>query len=576
MLDSETVETVSSAPDNSPKNNLAVRIGWAILILATLHICYFSHLGAIGFVGPDEPRYAWIARDMAETGDWVTPRLYGKPWFEKPPLFYWGAALCFKLFGVSEAAARLPSAISALFATLALAWLAFRLYGVETARWLLLLLPTTVGMIGFSHAASTDMPFSAMLTIAMVCAAVVLGLTRNEDSPVISQTPWLALILFGFFLGLAVLAKGPAGIILVGGAIFFWALFTKRWRDAFRLFHPAALASFLATALPWYILCARGNPDFFRIFIIEHNFKRYLTPEFQHIQPFWFYGPVLLIMLLPWTAIFLSIVTETIRGFRARTTSDLLTLFLCWIGFCIAFFTVSKSKLPGYILPAIPSAGFLLAKCYSFKASEGRWSFGIFILSFGLILMGLVGFIYFHFDLTSAGMALIEIIGLILLLMSLANLLLGAGFVCQRHTRVGRALLVLGIIPVLLAQIYVWRAVPKLRLLVDKFSVRGLASDLGRLGLPLDKLEIDTGVRRDKQYALNFYLRTELKIWAKNPDVETYVLSGSYRCSDLQRKGFTCTEFNLSTHGGGWYISHILPSSSADSLPRSGQLQQEK
>jgi len=141
MLDSETVETVSSAPDNPAKNNLAARIGWAILILATLYICYFSHLGAIGFVGPDEPRYAWIARDMAETGDWITPRLYGKPWFEKPPLFYWGAAMCFKLFGVSEAAARLPSAISALFATLALAWLAWRLYGAETARWFLLLLP---------------------------------------------------------------------------------------------------------------------------------------------------------------------------------------------------------------------------------------------------------------------------------------------------------------------------------------------------------------------------------------------------------------------------------------------------
>src|SRR5467141_508027 len=305
MLDSETVETVPSAPDNSAKNNLAARIGWAILILATLYICYFSHLGAIGFVGPDEPRYAWIARDMAETGDWVTPRLYGKPWFEKPPLFYWGAALCFKFFGVSEAAARLPSAISALLATLALAWLAFRLYGAETTRWLLLLLPTTVGMIGFSHAAATDMPFSAMLTIAMVCAAVVLGLTRSEKSPVLPQTPWLALVLFGSFLGLAVLAKGPAGIILVGGAVFFWALFTKRWRDAIRLFHPAALGSFFATALPWYILCARRSPDFFRIFIVEHNFKRYLTFEFQHVQPFWYYVPVLLLAFLPWTLGFL-------------------------------------------------------------------------------------------------------------------------------------------------------------------------------------------------------------------------------------------------------------------------------
>src|SRR5439155_21211673 len=131
-------------------------------IVASVSVRNFRHLGAIGFVGPHEPGYAWIARHMAETGDWVTPRLYEKPWFEKPPLFYWGAALCFKLFGVREAAARLPSVISALLATLAMAWLALRLYGAETARWLLLLLPTTVGMIGFSHAATTDMPFSGM------------------------------------------------------------------------------------------------------------------------------------------------------------------------------------------------------------------------------------------------------------------------------------------------------------------------------------------------------------------------------------------------------------------------------
>src|SRR5450432_4418266 len=107
--------------------SLAAHIGWLVLILATLYVCYFSHLGAIGLVGPDEPRYAWIARSMAETGDWVTPRLYGKPWFEKPVLYYWGAAASFKLFGVSEAAARLPSAICALLATLAMAWLAWKL-----------------------------------------------------------------------------------------------------------------------------------------------------------------------------------------------------------------------------------------------------------------------------------------------------------------------------------------------------------------------------------------------------------------------------------------------------------------
>ena len=156
------------------------RSAGAVLILLTLYVCYFSHLGAFGFIGPDEPRYAWIARDMAESGDWVTPRLYGKPWFEKPVLYYWAAAVCFKLFGVNETSARLPSAVCALLATLALAWLALRLGGWQMARWVLLLLPSTVGMIGFSHAASTDMPFSAMLSIAMVCAAVALDLVPEN------------------------------------------------------------------------------------------------------------------------------------------------------------------------------------------------------------------------------------------------------------------------------------------------------------------------------------------------------------------------------------------------------------
>ncbi len=292
-------QTSNELPESQPLSPTA-RLLWIALILSTLYLCYFHNLGAIGLVGPDEPRYAWIARDMQETGDYITPRLYGKPWFEKPPLYYWGAALSFKFFGVSETSARLPSAISALLATLALAWLALRLYGPETARWLLLLLPTTVGMIGFSHAAATDMPFAAMLTIAMVFATKLLDLVPSVSpqsqsgatstnslrsfTSFTSFTP-LTSFFFGFFLALATLAKGPAAIILPGGAVLLWAIFTKRWRDAFRCLHPVAIAGFCLTALPWYILCAYRNHDFFRVFIIEHNFNRVLTPQFQHIQP---------------------------------------------------------------------------------------------------------------------------------------------------------------------------------------------------------------------------------------------------------------------------------------------------
>jgi 4-amino-4-deoxy-L-arabinose transferase-like glycosyltransferase len=419
-------ETIAPIAEN-PRSSTAARIGWAILILATLYVCYFSHLGAIGFVGPDEPRYAWVARDMVETGDWVTPRLYGKPWFEKPVLYYWGAAVCFKLFGVSEAAARLPSAISALLATLALAWLALRLYGAETARWLLLLLPTTVGMIGFSHAAATDMPFSGMLTIAMVCAAVGLGLTRDENTPILPRTPWLALILFGFFLGLAVLAKGPAAIILSGGAIFFWALFTKRWRDAFRLLHPAAIASFCLTALPWYILCAVRNPDFFRIFIIEHNFKRYLTPEFQHLQPFWYYVPVLLVAFLPWTGILLW--TAAVGGtqiVQPKKISSASFFLLCWFLFVVFFFTLSRSKLPGYILPAFPSICLIAARACVASTSAHRKSFRfslIIVAVFLFLLLVLVRMVAPNISFGNEKFG--GIAGLIIALMGLANVFLG-------------------------------------------------------------------------------------------------------------------------------------------------------
>jgi 4-amino-4-deoxy-L-arabinose transferase-like glycosyltransferase len=526
---SESPTAIAEKPQPSP----LARIGWAVLIVATLYVCYFSHLGAIGFVGPDEPRYAWIARDMAESGDWVTPRLYGKPWFEKPPLFYWGAAISFKLFGVSEAAARLPSAISALLATLSLAWLALRLYGAETARWLLLLLPTTVGMIGFSHAAATDMPFSGMLTIAMVCAAVVLGLTRDENSPVLPRTPWLALILFGFFLGLAVLAKGPAAIILSGGAIFFWALFTKRWRDAFRLFHPAAIAAFCLTALPWYILCARRNPDFFRIFIIEHNFKRFLTPEFQHIQPFWFYVPVVLVAFLPWILSAASlVVNSTLRPGPESWLNSPRLFFACWAVFPVVFFTLSKSKLPGYILPSIPALGLLMAQNLSLcirKILPGeRWI--KFSTGSTFITLGILG--------------LVQIERTDLVWSALALAVGGFAILVSRNLRLGLALgvcaLIIAIVSCLtgntravLDQLYSARSAPE--------AARIVWTDFSPNRSSAYKLT------RSFQYALNFYFHRELSEWLPDRTAPGWVFALAKDESELRSRGLNCP-FNALRH----------------------------
>ena len=528
-------ETIAPTSETA-RTSVVARIGWAILILATLYVCYFSHLGAIGFVGPDEPRYAWIARDMLETGDWVTPRLYGKPWFEKPPLFYWGAAVSFKLFGVSEAAARLPSAISALLATLALAWLALRLYGAETARWLLLLLPTTVGMIGFSHAAATDMPFSGMLTIAMVCAAVVLGLTRNENTPILPRTPWLALVLFGFFLGLAVLAKGPAGIILSGGAIFFWALFTKRWRDAFRLFHPAALASFCLTALPWYILCARRNPDFFRIFIIEHNFKRYLTPEFQHIQPFWFYLPILLLGLLPWASM-LAVMVSDLRRRRVighwGTSPSLY--FACWIAFTVVFFSASKSKLPGYVLPAIPPLGLLLSQSLSLRVRKiipgSRW---IGVMN-GTVLFVLGVFVTLQSDL-------LHLIGTALALtgFGLASSVIG-------DVRGHSTSAVFGVLAVVLA-ISLGLSRSSSQAIDSSVSARPAFQAAHAVSPSYSPERASTyKLRRSFVYCLNFYFHRELPEWSASSVQPAWVFASREERNELQRLGLKCPFYGLTS-----------------------------
>lgn len=512
----------------------AAKLGWGVLIVATLYVCYFSHLGAIGFVGPDEPRYAWIARDMAESGDWVTPRLYGQPWFEKPVLYYWGGALSFKLFGVSEAAARLPSAVSALLATLALAWLAWRLYGAETARWLLLLLPTSVGMLGFSHAAATDMPFSGMLTIAMAAAAVVLGLPRHSSDTSPQPTPWLALGAFGFFLGAAVLAKGPAAVILSGGAVFFWAVFTRRWRDAFRLFHPAALASFFATALPWYILCARRNPDFFRVFIIEHNFKRYLTPEFRHIQPFWFYIPILVLAIFPWSLLLVPLLSKAVKGFRTGCwPGSRGILLLCWSLFPIAFFSLSKSKLPGYILPAVPPMVLLASRSarelLHSTSRRSRWGLEWVALTPVFLAIALLfGRFYTHVNSMPQPPRGYKIALLLLIIGETMALTVLIGARSRKGALISSVLAV-----VLLVHAIERYELPWMDACQSPRTAARLVLALGPAPHSVFTAQMD----RNWQYALNFYFHRELPEWTPGSPPLSYVFVSSAGLEALDEQG---------------------------------------
>lgn len=548
---------------------MATRIAWAALVVITLAVCYFSNLGVIGFVGPDEPRYVWIARDMAETGDWVTPRLYGKPWFEKPPLYYWMAGVSFKLFGVSEVTARLPCAICALLATLALAWLAWRVYGAETARWLLLLLPTSVGMIGFSHAAATDMPFSATLAIAMVCAAVALGFTRNENTPVLPHTPWIVLLLFGFFLGLAVLAKGPAAIILSSGGVFFWALFTKKWRDALRLLHPVAVASFCATALPWYILCARRNPDFFRIFIIEHNFKRYLTPEFQHIQPFWYYLPVVLVAFLPWSAI---LVWATFTGGRRLFTSEKISAFslflLSWASFCLLFFSISRSKLPGYVLPAFPTIALLLS--VTLAKSLNRRALGYVLAAFAVLLFAaLIPLRLTLYEASRIWPCMFYSHAAILLTLAVANAALAFSNFFRANSKASRAFCGTSVVVVLLPLLFAGTLARGV--IMWDMSGRTLAEELRLRSTPLDALSV-RAMNRGQLYSLNFYLRREIPMIEQGELRDGIILLRSSSCEMLATDQWKTRELPFGSQRTGWFLCEVKQRESADRPSHSGQM----
>jgi 4-amino-4-deoxy-L-arabinose transferase-like glycosyltransferase len=294
---------------------------------------------------------------MSETHDWITPRLWGTPWFEKPVLYYWTAGIAMRLFGVSEFAARLPSALAALLAIVAVAWTALRSYGVGAAWYSLLMLPTSVAIIGFARAASPDMLFAGLLTATMAVAVEILQTPR--PGPILR-------IAFGFFLGAAVLAKGPAAVILAGGATLLWAGLSRQWRAPLRFLHPVILLVFSATVLPWYFLCALRNPDFLRVFIWQHNFERYLTPVFQHRQPFYYYGYILLLAVVPWVIFLFAAVLDTLARLKNTTRLTSVDAFCAsWALIPILFFSVSQSKLPGYILPAIPPLFILLAQWVS-------------------------------------------------------------------------------------------------------------------------------------------------------------------------------------------------------------------
>jgi len=320
---------------------------------------FFFGLSYFGLVGADEPRYAQVAREMLNRHDWIAPTLNGKPWLEKPVLYYWQAIIAYRIFGVSDWAARIPSAADATLTVIAI-YLFLRRFRPGFQLDGALITASAAGVIGFARAASTDMPLASMLTIAML-AWYAWYESRART--------YLALSFF--FLGLGLLAKGPVAPLL---ALLIIALFTAATHDfepLKRTFWIPGIVIFLAVALPWYVAVQLKNPEFFRVFILQHNLGRFGTNLYHHPEPFWYYLPVVFLALLPWTVFVAVAVSKTINVWWTqkkekkdlRSGEDLNVFLIIWLIVPVLFFSISQSKLPGYVVPAL-SAGSLLVSEY--------------------------------------------------------------------------------------------------------------------------------------------------------------------------------------------------------------------
>ena len=314
---------------------------------------FYFGLSAFGLVGADEPRYAQIAREMLERRDVITPTLYGKPWLEKPPLYYWRAMEAYWALGVSDWAARAPSATAA---TLMLAVIYFFLRRFRPGTQLngALMTAASAGVIGFARGAGTDM---------LLTAAFAVGLLLWFAWYVTERRLWLAL--FYVFMAFGALAKGPVAPFLAAVTIVIFALVRRDIRTITRTLWIPGILLLLIVALPWYIAVQLRNPQFFREFILLHNLERFATNVYHHNQPFWYLVPVLLLGALPWTALVVAGWVEAIRDWHqdkaAERQNTLEKFLLIWTVVILVFFSISASKLPGYMLPAVPACTILAA-----------------------------------------------------------------------------------------------------------------------------------------------------------------------------------------------------------------------
>ena len=392
---------------------------WLILFIG-IAVFYLWGLGSVPFVGPDEPRYAQVAREMLAHRELITPVLSGFPWFEKPVLLYWIEMASYSVLGISEYAARLGPAICGLLIGAVVYWIGS---SIETAsrsreasskesetprdglgRFSALIWLSSAGALVFSRGVNFDILLTLALTGAFACFFIwhVRYGNPNNRKGINPASPALKYVLVGFyfFVGLSLLAKGLVGVIIAPGVITSYFLIRREWpskKFLTSLLWGIPLA--LAVAAIWYgPMLKRHGMIFVADFILQHHFARFLGNQYHHPQAVYFYVPVLAGLALPWT-IFLVAAFVSSRHWRWRGDKaiDRLRVFsLAWILLPLIFFSVSQSKLPAYILPVLPAVALLVGERVTCFLSAQRGHRVLKLTGTLLLLMLAAGSVYLH------------------------------------------------------------------------------------------------------------------------------------------------------------------------------------
>ena len=411
------------------------------LLILILTIFFGYEIGNRPFADPDEGRYVEIPREMVVTGDYITPRLNGLKYFEKPPLLYWLQASTIKVFGMNEYSMRFWIAFFAILGCLSvfLVGLASKSTTINksttTGLFAAGILATNLLYYAHSRLIILDLTVSVLISGALWC--FFLAFVRKEK---IRYSTSIIITMY-VLAALACLTKGLIGAILPGFVAFLWIFFTNNWRKIKEMISIPGILVFLAIFLPWHIAVCAKNSDFFHFYFVVEHFLRYTTQMHARYQPVWFFIPIIIVGLLPWTGFSLIALKESIKqSVRNKNNSENIFL-ICWIFGIFGFYSFSNSKLIPYILPIVPPISYLTAKMLAeTDISDKNFKSGVY-LNIILLCIALIAFYFAKGSISDVTSAFPEVKILIIafavvIIMCIALLLFSiSSFKDTRNTR---------------------------------------------------------------------------------------------------------------------------------------------